>query len=190
MEIGQALINGLLNNSRQAQRELFDLFFKPMMRVSQIYCSNEDDAKSVVLEAFMDVYTNISKYDPSRPFKTWFNSIVVHRALNHYAKYKKISGREKDIEPLMNENFDAADSSMNIISKMSADELLSAIHTLPETERIVFTLYVMEDLSHKEISDQLGFTETTSRWYYSNARKKLQEKLKKINITSSYHTNA
>jgi RNA polymerase sigma-70 factor (ECF subfamily) len=188
MEVNPELINRLISNSRHAQRELFELFFKPMMRVSQVYCKNEDDAKSVVLEAFMDVYTNIKTYDPSRSFKAWFNAIVVNRALNHYAKHKKISGREKDIEPFMNENFDAEDGSENIISKLSADELLATIRTLPETDRIVFTLYVMEDLSHKEIAEQLGFTETTSRWYYSNARKKLQEKLKKNNITSS--TNA
>ena len=112
------------------------------------------------------------------------------KEVNHYNKNKKTSSRELDIEPLMNENFDAEDNTMNVLSKISADEILIQVRSLPETERFVFTLYVMEDYSHKEVAEQLGFSEATSRWHFSNARKKLQEKLKKIEMTSSNYSNA
>ena len=191
MEVKPEFLNELINGSRKAQRELFDLFFKPMMRVSRIYCSNDDDAKSIVLEAFMDVYDNIEKYNGKASFNTWFNSIVINRALNHYKKNKKINQREPALElKILNENFDAKDETVDVFGKISADEILTLIRSLPETERLVFTLYVMDDYSHKDIGKELGFTDGTSRWYYSNARKTLQEKLKMYDITSPNHARA
>ena len=191
MEVKPELLKELINGSRKAQRELFDMFYKPMMRVSRIYCTNDDDAKSIVLEAFMDVYNNIEKFDGKASFKTWFNKIVVNRALNQYRKNKKIAQREPALEPLMmQESFDAGEAGADIIQKITADEILTVIQTLPETERLVFTLYVIDDYAHKDIALELGFSEPTSRWHYSNARKRLQEKLKMYNITSTSHVNA
>jgi len=47
----------------------------------------------------------------------------------------------------------------------------------PEGYRIVFNLYVFENYSHKEIADQLGISENTSKSQLSRARGYLRKVL-------------
>ena len=57
-------------------------------------------------------------------------------------------------------------------------ELMKLIMTLPPGFRTVFNMYAIEGYSHKEISEMLGITETTSRTQLSRARIWLQNKIK------------
>ena len=54
------------------------------------------------------------------------------------------------------------------------------IATLPDGYRLVFNLYAIEGLSHKEIAELLGIQESTSRSQLVKARKMLQEMIVKI----------
>ena len=80
-----------------------------------------------------------------------------------------------DLEAARNLKTDTASQVQNIGYK----ELMNLIMTLPPGFRTVFNLYAIEGYSHKEISEMLGITETTSRTQLSRARIWLQEKIKK-----------
>ena len=66
---------------------------------------------------------------------------------------------------------------MDAVSKCSESEILKAVQKLTFSYRSVFNLYVLEGFSHKEIADQLGITESTSRSNLVKARIKLKELL-------------
>jgi RNA polymerase sigma-70 factor (ECF subfamily) len=55
---------------------------------------------------------------------------------------------------------------------------MELVMALPPGFRTVFNLYVIEGYSHKEISQMLGVSETTSRTQLSRARTWLQNKIK------------
>ena len=57
-------------------------------------------------------------------------------------------------------------------------ELIRLVMELPPGFRTVFNMFVIEGYSHKEISEMLGITETTSRTQLSRARVWLQNKIK------------
>ena len=59
-------------------------------------------------------------------------------------------------------------------------ELMKLVLGLPTGFRTVFNMYAIEGYSHKEISDMLGISETTSRTQLSRARIWLQNKIKEI----------
>jgi len=59
----------------------------------------------------------------------------------------------------------------------SVEEVRTAVNTLPDGFRIVFTLYMFEDWSHKQIADELGISESTSKSQLNRAKKKLSELL-------------
>jgi RNA polymerase sigma-70 factor (ECF subfamily) len=69
------------------------------------------------------------------------------------------------------------------ITNLSAQEILNFVQQLPPSYRMVFNLYIIEGYKHKEISEQLGITEATSRATLATARHKLQ----KMILTNSYH---
>lgn len=174
MEIDKIII-GCIQNDRKAQQKLYDLFYDPMMRVALFYCKNETDAENAMMESFMYIFKNLASFKGESHIKTWIRRIVVNRSITIYNKTTKRNNIELSIDKSDFSNF--IEDSINLISELEATYILKLIQELPDTERIVFNLYVIEGFSHKEIAEKLNFTDTTSRWYYSNARKSLQEKL-------------
>ena len=62
-------------------------------------------------------------------------------------------------------------------SQLGEEELMKLIGDLPSGYRIVFNMYVIDGYSHKEIADQLGISENTSKSQLSRARTMLQRSL-------------
>jgi RNA polymerase sigma-70 factor (ECF subfamily) len=66
------------------------------------------------------------------------------------------------------------------IQSIGYKDLMRIITQLPPGFRTVFNMYAIEGYSHKEIGEELGISETTSRTQLSRARVWLQNKLKEI----------
>jgi len=54
---------------------------------------------------------------------------------------------------------------------------LNLIQKLPDRYRLIFNLYVLDNYSHKEISEMLKISEGTSKSNLSRARKILKEQI-------------
>jgi len=63
-------------------------------------------------------------------------------------------------------------------TQLKAKLAQEAITKLSPAYRTVFNLYVMEELSHKEIADLLGISEGTSKSNLAKAKMNLQRLLK------------
>jgi RNA polymerase sigma-70 factor (ECF subfamily) len=64
-----------------------------------------------------------------------------------------------------------------IVEASDAAEIMHFIKQLPPATHAVFVLYAVEGYTHKEIAQQLGISEGTSKWHLSEARKSLKEKI-------------
>jgi RNA polymerase sigma-70 factor (ECF subfamily) len=61
--------------------------------------------------------------------------------------------------------------------ELSVEKIEQAMMHLPEGYKIVFRLFMFENLSHQEISDMLGISESTSKTQLFKARRKLRNVL-------------
>jgi RNA polymerase sigma factor (sigma-70 family) len=68
--------------------------------------------------------------------------------------------------------------------EISLDYLMQIIHELPDQYRIVFSLYVLDDYSHQEISEMLSITTGTTKSNLHRARLLLKEKIEKKSMTN------
>jgi RNA polymerase sigma-70 factor (ECF subfamily) len=68
---------------------------------------------------------------------------------------------------------------------LSVEDLLSLIEDLKDPYGLVFSLYVLDNLSHQEISEQLEITLANSKSILHRARKQLQ--LSIINVKKNTH---
>jgi len=59
---------------------------------------------------------------------------------------------------------------------------LALVDTLPENSKSVFIMHTIEGYNHKEIAEIKGIPVGTSKWYLSNAKKKLRELLQKNRV--------
>ena len=60
---------------------------------------------------------------------------------------------------------------------ISADYIYRCIQNLPPMTATVFNLYAMDGYLHKEIAKMLRIKEGTSKWHYSEARRRLRSQL-------------
>jgi len=164
------ILKGCVDGKRSAQEQLYKMYSAKMFGVCLRYCRNYEEAKDILQEGFIKVFEKIYQYGQRGCFEGWVRRIMINTALERYRK----NGQTivMDQLPEMYEEQDN-ESGFDITLK----ELLWIIQKLPERYRMVFNLYVFEEMSHKEIADTLGITEGTSKSDLSRDRGILQSKI-------------
>jgi len=165
------IIAGCIRQERKMQSKLYELYYAYGMSICIRYVNHENEAISILNDSFMKVFKEIRKYETDKPFKPWLRRILINTALNEIKKNQKFTNH---IE-LEAANFPPLDN--HILSSIQYQELITLIQTLPPAYRTVFNLYVIDGFKHKEISNQLGINEGTSKSNLKRARIKLIEKI-------------
>jgi len=173
------IIEGCRSLNRNSQELLYRQFYGYAMSIALRYAQNKEEAIEILNDGFLKIFQHISEFDTTRPFKSWLAKIVVNTAIDHLRSKKRISFTE-DITQVYDLGMD--DKAMD---KLSYDELLLLVQSLPPAYRTVFNLYVMEGYQHQEIAEQLGISEGTSKSNLFKAKKILKEKIEKA---TSYNT--
>jgi len=76
-------------------------------------------------------------------------------------------------------------SSDNVLSKLYEEDILKLIEKIPAASGDVFILFAVSGYSHKEIAELKGISVGTSKWHLSEARKRLQELILKIDSNTN-----
>ena len=163
------IIRGCKKGDRKAQERLYRNYYRAMITICLRYTKNEEDAVEVLNNGFLKVFRNIQVYESLQAsLYTWIRTIVINSCLD-FIKQKQ---REEKVNELSEDT--EVHIAPEVISKISATELLNQVRKLPPATQAVFNLYVIEGYSHKEIGQLLNIREGTSKWHLSEARKSLQ----------------
>jgi len=164
------LISGCLNNERASQEALYKLFHSDMLRVCYTYLNNRELAREALNSGFLKVFQSIGNFDDQKGnLGGWIRKLMIHTSIDLCRKelvFKQIVPLDSEAEEIF--------ITPNILERLHFEDILASIHTLPYAMQTVFNLYILDGFTHKEIGDQLGISEATSRWYLSEAKKKLK----------------
>ncbi len=163
------LIEGCRRQDRQAQKRLYDLYSSKLYALCCRYIKDKMEAEDVLITAFTKILNRIDQYSGEGNFEGWMRKVVVNDALSYLRKNKNMY-LETDITAA-----DYEPDYEKLEDQLEAEDLLKMIDSLPTGYRIVFNLYSIEGYSHKEIGDQLGISESTSKSQLSRARVALQK---------------
>lgn len=169
-ESTQNIIQGCIDNNRKYQEILYKQYFSKMMSMCYRYTSDEDRAISIVNDGFLKVFKKIETYSGKGSFEGWIRRIVFHCLSDHFRKEKSY------LKFLIFEDHDRATQETNA-DDLYYEDLIKIVETLPTKTQTVFKLFAIEGYSHKEIAQQIGVTEGTSKWHLSEARRLLKIKL-------------
>ena len=148
------------------------------------YASDKDEAKDILQDSFIKIYHQLKAFRHEGSFEGWARKIVVNTALEYFktkTKYQNVPLHDFE------EVFDIENDD-DILSDLSFQEMLLLVQELPPTYRLVFNLYVFEGMKHREIAEQLGISEGTSKSNLSDARRILQKKLSIHSMTKSINS--
>ena len=164
----EELIEKCLKNNREAQKELYNTYKDKLFVLCLKYCANREDAQDVLQDAFVEIFQNISNYQNKGSFEGWIKKIAINQSITKYKKSIKYISMDTDFKE--EEEIELDDL------KITSEEILKAIQELPNQYRLVFNLYFLDELSHKEIAEMLHISEGTSKSNLHRAKQILQNK--------------
>lgn len=163
-------IKRCVDNDRQAQLKIYQLFSPVLYGLCLKYMRNEDDAKDVFQEAFIIVFQKIQQYKFEGSFEGWLKRIFINKLL------ETLKNKKKDI--LFLDVFDTDIEEEEVeMAPIEQEKLLEYIQELPDQYRMVFNLYVFEKMKHKEIAKLLEINEGTSKSNLNRAKSILKKKI-------------
>lgn len=127
---------------------------------------NEDDAYDAIQETIISAYSSIERLSKPDKFKSWIITILVNKCNDIYYEKRNIYSieemYEKEQEVLQIDD-----------SKLEIEDIL---RYLSEEEKIIVTLFYLEDLTSKEISKVLKINENTIKTKLARAKTKIRNK--------------
>ena len=166
------LIERCIRGDRRAQTEFHKEHFAYMMSLAFEYTNQRDTALDWVSQAYVRIFLNLKKFDQERALKPWMKVIlknVIHDDLRKRAR-EMVRWVEERAEDLPVNSMPTDSTQFSDLREVINQEL----EHMGEEFKRVFVLHVVEGYSHKEIAAELGMAVGTSRWYLSEAKRKLQ----------------
>ncbi|MCO5260118.1 MAG: RNA polymerase sigma factor [Crocinitomicaceae bacterium] len=173
----QTLIQDCLNGNSIAQRKLFEKFAPKMMSVCLRYMKDSQEAEDVLQDGFVKIFQSLSAYEKIGSLEGWIRRIIVNTALDQLRKNNKF-GYMDDVDEVGYK----IENNSYIVENLAAQDLMNMISQMPDGYKVVFNMFAIEGYSHKEIAEQLGISENTSKSQYLRARDYLKKQLEKIEI--------
>ncbi|WP_431109940.1 RNA polymerase sigma factor [Winogradskyella poriferorum] len=157
MEITDA-INKAKQNDQIAFNFLLDTFWNDVYSFQLMRTQNENDAEDITIQTFSKAFDKIDTYDDNYKFKTWLITISKNIHIDLVRKQKKtIQNTSKDSEDNYLEIIDDSPTPEDkIITEQNLAKLLRDIKKLKPHYQEVINLRYFQELSYKEISEELN----------------------------------
>ena len=169
------VVEDCLRGKESAMKKFYEHFHGFALSVCMSYCENRDDALEIMNDGFLKVFKNLDKIENIERIKPWLRRIMINVAIDHFRKHVKKQSTQLS-ENVADPNY----GDVSVYAKLSSEDIMRAVQSLPTNYRLVFNLYAIEGYSHKEIGEILKIAESTSRANLSLANGLLREKLKRI----------
>jgi RNA polymerase sigma factor (sigma-70 family) len=171
----EELILDCIKGRSSAQHALYKRYGPQTFGICRRYTSDQMEAEDLHQIGWMRVFDKISTFRNEGPFGGWMRRLFVSVCLTAYQKRKKQMqwlsfGTEDEVLRTVTDPNPPSDF-------LELEKLAQLISKLPEGARLVFNLFAVEGMNHKEIAESLGISEETSRQQLRRARIQLAGQL-------------
>ena len=170
----EQLIDACIKGERKSQQKLYQAFYGKLLAICMRYADNREEAKDILHDGYIKVFANLKDFGFKGSLEGWVKKIITNTAIDAVRKKKNFL-----VELEENRNYDGMvdDHNENIefeqYNRLKVETIMQLIQKLSPMYRTVFNLYVFEELTHKEISEQLNINIGTSKSNYAKAKRNL-----------------
>ena len=181
----QQLIEGCLKGDSRSQHAIYKMYYGKMKAVCLRYANNVDEAKDILQEGFIRVFTQLNRYNGKGSFEGWMRRIMVNLSIDYYRKKKHFSTIEIENNLQLADDMDDLPDKGESQYDFEPHEIIEAMQHLSPVYRTVFNLYVFEEFTHQDIADKLGISIGTSKSNYAKAKKNMKKILLKLKASAN-----
>ena len=181
------IIQKLQQGSELTFRQMVEKYQKQVVNTCLGLVHNTEDAEDIAQEVFIEVFRSVQKFRGDSKLSTWLYRIAVNRSLNFIRDNRQrkwfqsiddsITNNRRDIQHLTTGVNDNPGQGMENVQRSAL--LHEAMDSLPQNQRVAFTLSKYDDLSYQEISAIMDLTISSVESLIHRAKKNLQKKLYK-----------
>ena len=184
-------IKQLQSRSQTAFNTLLNVYQNKVYSTCLSFVPSKEDAEDLAQEVFVEVYKSISHFKGEAKLSSWIYRITTNKCLEfirkkntkkRFAFLQSISGNDVSLDQT---NFFTEFNHPGVLleNKEQTALVFKAINELPDSQRIVFTLAKIDEKSYQEIVEITGKSLSSIESIMFRAKRKLQEKLKKLKNT-------
>lgn len=182
-EVKALVVRGDRDAARDRFGTLVVLLQRRALRVAFQYLRDAADADEAVQDAFVKVFLHIEDYHDDLPFDGWFTRILVNASLD---RLKARARQQRWITQSSDEENGRAveqiparevSSERRLLARERWEQVSKMVATLPDRQRLVFTLSQIDEQSPAEISEATGMSPATVRVHLFRALRKLRNAL-------------
>ena len=170
--IHQEIIDRCKLGERNAQLQLYKLYYKAMFNTSMRIVKDQMEAEDIMQESFLTVFQKIATFKGEATFGSWLKRIVINNSIDSSKKKDVLNFSEEITDRIVQAPAEVASSDNHAFN---AHQIQKGIDLLPNGYRVIVSLYLLEGYDHEEISQILNITSSTSRSQYNRGKNKLKE---------------
>ena len=163
----EKLVKKAKKGDNEAFSKLITMVQKDLYKIARMRFSSLDDINDVVQETIIHAYSSISSLKNPKYFKSWIIRILINECNRLYS-----SNSNSNLE--LQEDYYSL-SNDEIEGRINELDFESLINHLNYEERLIITLFYMENLKSKEIASILNTKDSTVKVKLMRARKKLEK---------------
>lgn len=178
-------IENLKQGKQAAFSRLLDDYQQKVFGTCISFVPNKEDAEDIAQEVFLEVFKSIAKFKGDSKLSTWIYRIATNKCLEFIRK-KNTKKRFAFMQTIMGNEIPFDKTSyftefnhpgVVLENKEKSATIFKAINTLPETQRVIFTLAKIDGKSYQEIVEITGKSLSSVESVLFRAKKSLKEKL-------------
>ena len=179
----QILITKAKDGNREALDALITCYWQPIYRLIYSKVRNEDDAKELTQDTFMNAFRALPRYQVmDASFKSYLGRIAINLVTDFWRK-KGRAPQNVDISDYQQLIVDKNENPEEHILRLeSQEQIAKLVENLPEEQRQTVKLRVILGLSLRDTALQMNKSEPAIKMLQQRALKKLREMCQGIGI--------
>jgi RNA polymerase sigma-70 factor, ECF subfamily len=180
-----ALVHHLKSGNQAAFNDLLRLYGPKVVNTCYRFLLNQQDAEDIAQEVFIEVYHSIKSFRQDAQLSTWIYRIAVTKSLDELKKRKRHKrfaafGKLLHIDDVMHWLSGGSMPDKGVQADEKSAEIQAALNTLPDNQRIAFTLSKIDGYSNPEIADIMQTTVIAVESLIKRAKKQVSTALEII----------
>ena len=183
--IDRALVDRAKAGDQDAIADLYNRTYNPVYNTIRFILNDEDEVLDVLQDSYIKAFGSLDHLQEASKFEAWIKRIAHNKAIDLLRKAKPLNFSEmvsEDSDDVLEFEDERADNLPDVVidQKETARLLGEILDSLPDDQRICVTMFYYDQLSVKEIAEELGVAEATVKSRLNYGRKKIESKIRDL----------
>lgn len=181
------LVQNLIDRDESSYKYIIDVYQKKVLNTCYRFVNDKSVAEDLTQDVFLEVFRSIEKFRGESKLSTWIYKIAVTKSLDQIKssswknRFNMVLGyfnsSESEEQEFELPDLNVASPHKELENIEMRETLQKALNSLPENQRVAFTLCKYDDMSYNEIAEILNVSVSSVESLIHRAKAGLKKKL-------------